>query len=166
MIRSITTVCLLSLTCAMAFSQEPVPKKTSPISTEETDLAALIHSYDAAWNSHDPNKLADLWVPEGDLITPWGRWILGKEQIIKYLDVLKSKSYEKSIMFQSIDLTRALTKEIAIVDTTIRITGVNSPYQEEGTPLIQHGVYVAAKISDKWMIVSNRIFMFQSRPIE
>ena len=35
---------------------------------------------------HNSQVLASLWMEDGDLMTPWGRWIKGQSQIQKHFD--------------------------------------------------------------------------------
>ncbi len=36
-----------------------------------------------AWNNHDPKAMAALWLNDGDVISPFGRWAKGRSEVEK-----------------------------------------------------------------------------------
>lgn len=139
----------LWLSSAMIFAQ---PRS----SNDSSGVGEFINAFNAAWNSHNPKAIADFWVGDGDLITPWGRWIISKSQIESHFEQEK-----KGMIQQSIDSKRFLTPQFAYLDTTIKL---NFTEQKENSPpaILQHGVYLLGKVGNEWKIISLRIFQFQS----
>lgn len=123
-------------------------------------------SFDAAWNSHNPQALSALWMKNGDLITPWGRWIMSQEQVEKHFSKEMAGSLSKMTIQQSIDSSRMLTPEYAFVDATIKLHGIADSKGEAPPPVLQHGVYVLKKIDHQWKIAAARMYLFESSSSE
>jgi uncharacterized protein (TIGR02246 family) len=145
---------ILCLSSAMIFGQ-------NDSINESLGISHVVESFDSAWNSQNHKALASLWTNDGDLITPWGRWIRGRTQIEKYFIQEKDGPLEKSKLQQSIDSTRFLTPELILLDTTFTLSGVKDPRANDHSTLAQHGVYLLSKVDNQWKITSLRIFQFQ-----
>lgn len=130
---------------------------------DSAGINEFINAFDAAWNTHNSQAMASLWKEDGDLITPWGRWIMSQSQVEKHFAQEKTGPFGKSTMQQIIDSTRFLTPQIALLDATIRINGIVDPKGNIPPTLIQHGTYFMTKIDNKWKIIAARIFEFQSQ---
>ena len=160
MIRLLVTI--ICTTCAMAFSQE-LPK--SNYSNETKQIEIVLQAYDAAWNNHVPAQLASLFEENADLMTPWGRWIIGKNQIQKYFEVVNTQTYAKSRMNQTIDYLRLVTPNLALVDTSVKISDIDDPNVDKTKPFLLHCFYVIVRVNTDWKILSSRCYMFNNQPV-
>ena len=164
----------------MIFAQEsPTSSKpsSSHVSTEQEasplghakispDINSFLQSLESAWNAHNSNSLASLWTSNGDLITPWGRWIVGSLQIEKHFDKQKTGPLGKGKVELSLDSMRYLTAQLAVLDVTIKLSNILDPQGELPPNLLQHAVFILTKENDLWKIVSLRVYQFQPQQIE
>lgn len=145
---------ILALSSAIRFVHtEEARQMKEPSGQMDQNLSLFINSFDAAWNAHNFQALASLWHTDGDLITPWGQWIVGMSQIEKFFEQEMNTPRGKTNIHQTIDATRSLTPYLISLDVTIRSNHPQSP--------VQHGVYLLTNVSGKWKILSARIFQFQ-----
>ncbi len=146
---------ILLISNAMTFAQN---ESTYSSSNAAAEMNEFISSFNAAWNTQNSQALSSLWREDGDLMTPWGRWIIGRGQIERYFEQEKKGPFGKSTIEQSIDNTRLLTAQLALLDASIKLNNIN----DLGTSnLLQHGTYLLTQVDHKWKIVSARIFHFQ-----
>lgn len=146
---------IIFLCCkAMTFAQNPGPQELEGVGN-------FIKSFEAAWNTHNSQALSSLWAQDGDLITPWGRWIMGPAQIEKHFEKEKLGPFGKSQIFMSIDSSRAFNPQAIVMDVTIRLQNIVDPKNEWPPSLLQHGTFLLVKNKDQWKIVSARIYQFQ-----
>lgn len=147
---------ILGLTCATLFAEETRPgANNSPAVTE------FMQNFDKALNSHNPAEIANFWAPNGDLMTPWGRWMMGRTQIQKYFESERSGPMSGSMTQQNVDLNRQLSPDLISVDATVRVAVPDSKGSEHF--LLQHGVYVLTKIDGQVKILSARLYEFQTQ---
>lgn len=145
----------LWITTAMTFAQN-VGSQPSP------DVNELLKAFDAAWNSHNSKALSSLWLEDGDLITPWGRWIMGQGQIEKHFEQENTGPFGKSTLSQSVDAVRYLTPQLVAMDASLRINNILDPSGGSITSsLLQHAFYLLTNKENQWKILSARIYMFQ-----
>ncbi len=150
---------ILGLSSAMTFAQPP----SAP---DKLGVDAFIQNLSTAWNSHQPKTISNFWVEDGDLITPWGRWMIGQNKIEKYFEQESQGPFAKSVIHQTVDSRRIVSAESVFVDASIRITGIQDPKGYIPPDLLQHAVYLLKKVNDQWKIVSARIYMFQPQHVE
>lgn len=146
---------IISFSSAMIFAQQESTIDSSGITT-------FIEAFDAAWNTHNSPAIASLWLEDGDVMIPWGQWIMGRNQIEKHFQKESTGPFGKSKIEQSIDAIRFLNPENAVVDTTFKIEGVSDPNGVIPPSLLQHTVYILKKANNQWKIVSARMYLFQS----
>lgn len=148
---------ILGFSSAMIFAQN-----------EANDAKAIeefIQSFDTAWNSHNPKALASLWKEDGDLMTFWGRWMMGQSQIEKHFEQEKTGPFGKSTIQQSIDSKRFLTPQIVFIDATIKINNIDDPSGNIPSNLVEHGTYLLTKINNRWKILALRMYQFQAHEV-
>jgi uncharacterized protein (TIGR02246 family) len=152
---------ILVFSSAMTFAQTQ-----NETFNESAGTDTFLNDFNGAWNTHNAKAMASLWTDDGDLMTPWGQWIMSRSQIEKYFDKEQKGPFGKSTIIQTIDGTRFLTPQHILLDTTIKLDGILDRKGGLPTSLLQHGVYVLIKKDNKWQIVSARIFMFQPKGSE
>lgn len=142
---------------ASLFAQNELPLASVEINN-------FLQSFDAAWNTHNTKALVSLWSPQGDFMTPQGRWIMNPTQLEKHFKSGKLGFYGKSTISQSLDAARLLNLELVIVDSTVRLDkGVKD---DPLNSLLQHAVYILIKNKEQWKILSLRMYQFQPQSAE
>lgn len=154
MFRFLSIILWASL--ATIFANESEPAFNDPKA-----IAELIQNFDKAWNSHIPKEIAGFWTSEGDLMTPYGRWIMGRNQIEKHFEMEKGTRIGRSNIQQSVDINRFLSPDLAMVDATVRVSVPGDPKGQNAQFLLQHGIYILTKEDGKWKIQSARLYQFQ-----
>lgn len=150
---------ILGISSAMTFAQNPP-------SNDSAGINGFIDSFDAAWNSHNYQAMATLWKEDGDLITPWGRWMMSQGQIEKYFAQEAKGPFGKSTITQSIDSSRFVTPQIVFLDATMRVNGIVDAKGNIPPSLIQHASYLVTKIGNQWKIIAARIYQFQPQHVD
>lgn len=131
----------------------------SVASEPQTVIAAFIK----AWNGHDPKAMAALWVEDGDLLDPWGKMSSGKRLVEKAFATDQTGRFKSSSISLSIDSVRFLG-DVAIVDTTGRITNVKGADGSPEPNLDHHVVWVMQRQGGNWRIVSARPYTLIAKP--
>lgn len=133
---------------------------------EAQGVSIFMQSFEVAWNTRNISALASLWNPDGDLITAWGRWMMGPLQIEKYFNKESQGSLGKTQIHLSIDATRFINPQIVIIDATLRMTHVLNTKGESTDGFLQHALFVLTKVNKDWKITSLRLYQFQVQPLE
>lgn len=147
------------LTSAMTFAQNVTSKDSS-------EFNQFIQTFDNDWNMQNPQRLVNLWIQDGDLMTGWGRWIRGQNQLEKYFLQEKDSPFSRSKLQQSIDAVRFLSPQLAYVDATMKFSGIEDPSSHLPSNFVQHAVYVLTKMDNVWKIVALRIYQFQPQHVD
>lgn len=134
---------------------------------DEKEDAAIKKRHDdwsAAWNKHDPKLIASLFLPDADVINPFGRKAHGLAEIEQlftdeHKGVMAGTTYSGTI-----DSIRYLGKNYAIVDVTAEISGMKKPDGTDAPPFKHHVTWIAEKKDGKWMALGARAFAMLPKP--
>lgn len=112
----------------------------------------------AAWDAHEPARMASFWAADGDLLDPFGRHASGRDAVEKLLaeDHTGKGPMVGTIYSAVIDSVRFLGKDVAIIDVSAEIRGIGGPETTGPQVLKHHVTWVAEKRDDKWMAVAAR----------
>lgn len=116
-----------------------------------------------AWNSHDPKAMAAFWVPDGDLINPFGRTCKGTPEIEKLFTEEQTGPMANTTYSGTIESIRHLG-DIAIIDVAGEITGMKDASGAAAPPFKHHVTWIARKVDGKWMAECARAFIFAPAP--
>lgn len=131
---------------------------------ERQEIEARIGEFTDAWNRHDAEQLSALWAEDGDLINPFGRRAMGRDEVRQLMadehaGVMKQSNYEMKV-----DSMR-MVGDVALVDLDATLTGIRDPESDaELPPLKLHAFVVMTKQDGKWMILSARPYRYLQRP--
>lgn len=135
--------------------------------TSPQENAAIQRRHDewaATWNRHDAKLMAAFFVPDGDLINPFGRHARGAAEIEKlfaeeHAGVMAGTTYSGTI-----ENIRYLGENGAIVDVAGEIRGMKGPDGAAAPPFKHHVTWIAEKVSGKWVAHGARAFIFVPPP--
>ena len=118
----------------------------------------------AAWNKHDPKLMASFFLPNGDLINPFGRHARGTAEIEKLFTDEQAGPMAGTTYSGTIETIRYLDKNIAIVDVAAEITGMKGPDDSAAPPFKHHVTWIAEKKGGKWLAHGARAFVTITPP--
>src|SRR5512142_3204217 len=92
-------------------------------SGDKAAIERLGNEFVAAWNAHDPSKMAAVWAEDGDLIKPFGESAHGRADTEKFFEkeqttVMKGTTYKLESMS-----VRELEPNVATADWDSVVTG-------------------------------------------
>ena len=148
MIRSIAlSSAMLLLTPAGAHSQNATPNKTSLEA-----LAANAQKYVDAHNEGNPQAIAKLFIPEGEIILSSGEIVSGRGEIEQYYtDLFSGEKHPRAAL--EAGSVRFITPKLAIEDGTLHVTrptGEVISHHYTSTQVQQDdGTWLSASIRDE-----------------
>ena len=125
---------------------------------DDASVRKLLDNFITQWNKHDVKEMANFWTEDGDLINPWGRWGTNKAGVLKIFteDLGEKGKLSKSTMKYKVDKIRFVGPDMAFVDTTNTISGVENSDNKTETSMEHHVVWLLAKKNSDWHVVSAR----------
>ena len=131
---------------------------------EKQEIQARIDEFTAAWNRHDAEQMAAVWAEDGDLINPFGRKAVGRDEVRglladEHAGVMKQSKHEMKVA------SVRMVGDVALVDLDSSITGMRHPETgAEMPPMKLHIFAVMTKQDGKWMILSARPYSYLPAP--
>ncbi|MGZ4963429.1 MAG: SgcJ/EcaC family oxidoreductase [Limisphaerales bacterium] len=128
---------------------------------QKSEDAAIRQRHDewsAAWNKHDPKLMASFFLPDGDLINPFGKHARGRGAIEQLFTQEQSGPMAGTTYSGTIESIRYMSKNIAIIDVAGEIAGMKSPDGSAAPPFKHHVTWIAEKKGAKWMAFGARAF--------
>jgi len=113
----------------------------------------------AAWNKHDAKLMAAFFVPDGDLINPFGHRAQGTEAIEKLFTDEQAGPMAGTTYAGNIENIHYLGKNIAIIDVAGEITGMKGQDGAAAPPFKHHVTWIAEKKGGKWLAHGARAFV-------
>jgi len=154
----VTAVLCVAAIGAAAETPKPRPGAGGPRSDLANDEAIrkLYTDFTAAWNAHDPPRMASFWTLDGDLVEPDGATAKGRPEIEKhYLD-------EHAMAFKNTQLTLTvnsvwfITGDVALVDGTYVVSGAVDPNNQPLPPRKGLLTSVLLKEDGTWRVATSR----------
>ena len=137
---------------------------SQPVSQDTRTIEGRVADFAAAWNKHDPARMASLWAEDGDLINPFGRFASGRAQVEQLFREEHQGPMKNSTHQIGIDSIRLLGSELAIVEGDCKLTGIRSPDGKEVSAIKPHISFVMGKIEGNWKILAARAYLYSSMP--
>jgi uncharacterized protein (TIGR02246 family) len=100
---------------------------TADRSADEAAIKARYDEFTKAWAKDDAKGMAALWLPEGDIINPFGRLAKGRPEVEKLFSDEHSTFLKNTNWVASNLRTEFLTPEIAVVTADVMLTGAKGP---------------------------------------
>jgi len=110
----------------------------------------------AAWNRHDSTALAAFWLPDGDLLNPFGRWAKGRAEVAKLLGEEHSTVMKATTFTVDAVWVRTPSPNVAVADWDITIAGMTGPDGSMMPAQKMHVAMVWIKKGGTWSIMAGR----------
>lgn len=147
-----TTLLAVSLALGCAGSPDVAPPAV-PAAIVPADLDSLAVAHDAAWNAHDPDALAALFVDQAVVVTPVGRRVEGRAAVRELF--AEPGPTKQTTSSSRVDSVRAIDGEHAFVTMTHTLSGPGV----EQIPSPQARLVGLARRSDRsWQLVEAHVF--------
>ena len=118
----------------------------------------------AAWNRHDSKAMAALFLPDGDLINPFGRWAKGRDEVARLFADEQSTVMNATTMTTDAIAVRTLAPEVALADWDITVTGMTAPDGSVMPAMKFHVAFVWGKKSGTWSVIAGRPMLPMALP--
>lgn len=119
---------------------------------------SIITDFQQAWNAHDAQALAELFVEDADFVNVTGLWWTNKKRIRQAHDYGFTNIFGKSEMTVGRTEVRMLGAEHAVVHARVTVTGQHTPDGETAGERRTVFSFVVSKFSDDqgtyWRAVS------------
>jgi uncharacterized protein (TIGR02246 family) len=119
---------------AQSDTPKPHPGAGGPRSdlANEAMIRKLYADFIAAWNAHDPKKMASYWALDGDTIEPDGMVAKGRAELEKHFAEEQATAMKDSTLKLTVDAVWFVTADVALVDGTYVVLNAHDP---NGQPL-------------------------------
>ena len=156
--KQLLSVVLLSLIVLMPAGPARADQKE-----EDAAIQKRHDEWCAAWNSHDPKAMAGFFVPDGDLINPFGRRAHGTAEIEKLFAEEQTGVMAPTTYSGTIEGIRYIG-DVAIIDVAGEVTGMKAADGTAAPAFKHHVTWIARKADGKWMAEGARAFVFIPAP--
>jgi uncharacterized protein (TIGR02246 family) len=130
---------------------------------ETHSVERIIGEFLAAWNAHDPIKMASLWADDGDLIHPTGRVARGRDEVCALFTDEQRGPMKDTTHEMTLESVRWVADDIVIVDAECAIKGMRDAGGKELPLFNPHVVLVLHRLEgDRWNIVAARPYLYTS----
>lgn len=124
-------------------------------SNDEIQIKSVIDSFATAWNAHDMNKFAELFINDADWVNIRGSRWKGIEEIKKNHVAVHQRFYSKSrIEFVETSI-RIITPDVAVIHTKEIVTNSDVP-KEAGISNESQMSLIVVRRGKKWLIANGQ----------
>lgn len=148
---------------AAAANAQATPAKARPgAGGPRTDLAndeairKLYAEFTAAWNAHDPKKMASFWALDGDTVEPDGMAAKGRPEVEKHFGDEQATAFKSSELKLTIDSVWFITENVALVDGTYVVLNALDPNGQQLPPRKGLVTSMLLKENGKWHVAASR----------
>jgi len=110
-----------------------------------------------AWNRHDAKTLANFWSEDGDLLTPWEKLAINRDEIEKLFTNDFDGRMKNSQIKQKITRIRFIRPDMAYVDADGTLSGIQEN-QTAFRPINDRIAYIFENEKGEWKILIARPF--------
>src|SRR5574337_96430 len=91
-LMGVAILCTAAAVAAQAPTVKPRPGAGGPHTdlANEEQIRKLYAEFTAAWNAHDPKKMASFWAIDGDTTEPDGMSAKGRDEVEKHFAIEQS----------------------------------------------------------------------------
>jgi uncharacterized protein (TIGR02246 family) len=126
---------------------------------ETSAIREVLDRYAAAWNRDDAQTMAAVFAPEGDIVSPYGQVVKGREAVSALL-MREHSGWAKGTRYSdTVDSLRMIKPEVALVDGKLSVRGANLKKPLEG-----RFTNVLVKSDGRWWIQARRVMLIVSEP--
>jgi len=124
----------------------------------------LYEQFVSSWNKHDVANMAKMWTIDGDHVEPDGHVAKGRAEVEKLLTAQHQSVFKTSQLKLQIDSIWFITADVALVDGTYEVTGVQDPEGKEIPPRYGRLTSVFLKEGGAWSIAADRLMIPAALP--
>jgi uncharacterized protein (TIGR02246 family) len=162
--RKLVFTALGGFACAAAVWAATAAAPAAGKASAEQAIQRTEREFVAAWNAHDPKKMAAFWEADGDLINPVGRHAKGRAEIEALLTEEQSTVFKNSTYTIDSEVIRMLTPTLAVSDWESTVTGVTTPEGQPAPPFKHHVTCVLRNTKGEWRVVTARPVQYPPGP--
>lgn len=160
--KQVLLVAAVLTVSAVAQAQTHTPRVHPGAGGPSSDLAndaairELYAQFTAAWNAHDPKKMASFWALDGDVTEPDGMVAKGRDEVEKHFASEQEAAFKDSTLKLTVDSIWFISAEVAMVDGTYVVLNALDP---NGQPLPPRKGLVSAvllKEDGTWHVAASR----------
>jgi uncharacterized protein (TIGR02246 family) len=153
---------LLAVGAGATQAQTNTPRAHPGAGGPRSDLAAdaairkLYAEFTAAWDAHDPKKMASYWALDGDVTEPDGMVAKGRNEVEKHFATEQEAAFKDSTLKLTIESVWFPSAEVAMVDGSYMVLNALDP---NGQPLPPRKGLVSAvliKEDGTWHVAASR----------
>jgi uncharacterized protein (TIGR02246 family) len=126
-------------------------------------IESLNRAWVAAWNAHDPAKMADVW-SEAELINPFGKKAQGRAELEKLFETEHHGAMRASTFTIESSSVRQISRDVAVQDLDIVITGMLGPNGKALPAFHPHAFEVLVRKGGHWRVEYVRAYVVQPAP--
>jgi uncharacterized protein (TIGR02246 family) len=139
---------------------------TSVLAADDQAIKDRIQSFQDAWNKHDVKAMAGVFTDDGTLVNPFAVTAHGRDEISKVFTDEHEHAFKATTYTSSDIAIQSITSDVAVVDSTGNITGIQAPDGSATADFPHHVTWVFVKQDGKWMVAAARAFQFSGKPGE
>jgi uncharacterized protein (TIGR02246 family) len=160
--KKVLLVAAVLMMGSVAPAQTNTPRVHPGAGGPSTDLAndaairKLYEEFTAAWNAHDPKKMASYWSLDGDVTEPDGMVAKGRDEVEKHFATEQEAAFKDSTLKLTIDSVWFVSGDVAMVDGTYVVLNALDP---NGQPLPPRKGLVSAVLLHEdgtWRVAASR----------
>ncbi len=143
---------------AQASTPKPHPGAGGPRSdlANEQTIRKLYMDFTAAWNDHDPKKMAAFWSLDGDTVEPDGMAAKGRNEVEKHFAEEQSTAMKESTLKLTIDSVWFVTADVALVDGSYVVLNAHDPNGQQLPPRKGLVTSVVIRENGTWHVAASR----------
>jgi uncharacterized protein (TIGR02246 family) len=122
-------------------------------------IRSLYENFESAWNTHEGDRMADMWAIDGDHVEPDGHVAKGREEVRDLFTKQHTAIFGETTLDLTIDSVWFITRAVALIDGQYSISGIVGP---EGKAIPQRrGRLTSILILEKnrWLIAASRLMV-------
>ena len=129
-----------------------VSSQTSSQASEVNELQEFIKQYEDTWQSHDAERLGDLFADDSDMIAGIQPRIIGREAIVAWWNRYFSLIDSGRLLSISVESIRFLSSDIALINVATTTGGTHSETDELLESRKARGTWVVTREVGGWRI--------------
>lgn len=137
----------------------PILRLNASFTPEQEEISQVIQQFVENWNQHNPEKMADLWHEDGDLIRADGTWVKGREHVAQLFLQEQIEHMKDSTLHLTVQDVRLFAPNVAWVDAEGTIFNITDP-AGLCRSFDHHVIFMIVKQNTRWGITAVRPYQF------
>lgn len=154
-----TLLCLVLAAAAIPRSAMAMAGTITADIENEKIIRKMYDEFQAAWNAHKPDQLADMWAIDGDQLEPDGRIAKGQEEVRALFTKQHNTIFAQTTLDLTIDSVWFVDEKVALVDGGYSISGIVAP---DGRAIPQRKGHLTAMLifeREQWRVAASRLMI-------